>query len=53
MLLGGQAATTTVVVFIFLVGVTTGLLMMPFAAASGEATPLADALFTATSAPSA
>ncbi|MDA8580120.1 TrkH family potassium uptake protein [Pontimonas sp.] len=50
MLLGGQAATTTVVIFIFLVGVTTGLLMMPFAAATGEATPLADALFTATSA---
>lgn len=49
-LLGGQAATTTVAIFIFLVGVTTGLLMMPFASASGEATPLADALFTATSA---
>jgi Trk-type K+ transport system membrane component len=49
-LLGGQAAATTIAIFIFLVGVTTGLLMMPFAQAEGVATPLADALFTAVSA---
>ena len=48
--LGGQAATITIVIFLFLVTLTTTLLMLPQAAASGTATPLADALFTATSA---
>lgn len=48
--LGGQASTLTIFIFLFLVTITTTLLMMPFAAASGEATPLADALFTAVSA---
>jgi trk system potassium uptake protein len=49
-LLGGQASTLTIVIFLFLVTVTTTLLMLPIAAASGEATPLADAMFTAVSA---
>ncbi len=48
--LGGQASTLTIAIFLFLVTITTTLLMLPFAAASGEATPLADALFTAVSA---
>ena len=48
--LGGQAATLTIFIFIFLVTITTTLLMLPVAAASGEATPLADAMFTAVSA---
>lgn len=48
--LGGQAATLTIVIFIVLITITTTLLMLPQASASGEVTPLADALFTAVSA---
>jgi len=48
--LGGQAATITIAIFAVLVTITTTLLMLPQAAASGVATPLADSLFTAVSA---
>jgi trk system potassium uptake protein TrkH len=48
--LGGGAATATIFIFLFLITVTTLLLMLPIASASGEITPLADALFTAVSA---
>ena len=43
-------ATATIVVFVVLVFMTTTLLMLPVSSASGEVTPLPDALFTATSA---
>ena len=49
-LLGGQAATITILIFLVLITLTTTLLMLPQAAASGEPTALADALFTAVSA---
>ena len=49
-LLGGQAATITILIFLVLISITTTLLMLPVAAASGQATPLADAMFTAVSA---
>ena len=49
-LLGGQAATITILIFVVLITITTTLLMLPAAAASGQATPFADALFTAVSA---
>jgi len=48
--LGGQAATITIFVFAFLVTITTSLLMLPAATASGQSTGLPDALFTAVSA---
>ena len=48
--LGGGAATATIFIFLFLITITTVLLMLPMASASGEITPLADALFTAVSA---
>lgn len=48
--LGGQAATLTILIFVVLITLTTTLLMLPQASASGEVTPLADALFTAVSA---
>ncbi len=47
---GGGAATATIFIFLFLITVTTVLLMLPIASATGEITPLADALFTAVSA---
>ncbi|MGA1453141.1 MAG: hypothetical protein ACO318_04550, partial [Pontimonas sp.] len=49
-LLGGGAATATIFIFLFLITVTTVMLMLPMASASGEITPLSDALFTAVSA---
>ena len=49
-ILGGGAATATIFIFLFLITLTTLLLMLPIASASGEITPLADALFTAVSA---
>jgi len=49
-LLGGQASTLTIGTFLLLTAITTTLLMLPAAAASGEATNLADAMFTAVSA---
>jgi len=49
-LLGNSAASLTIAVFIVLTLITTTLLMLPEASASGEATPLPDALFTAVSA---
>lgn len=48
--LGNSAATVTILIFILLSLLTTSLLMLPQASASGEATPLEDALFTAVSA---
>ena len=48
--LGGQASTLTIGTFLILTVITTTLLMLPAAAASGEATNLADAMFTAVSA---
>jgi hypothetical protein len=48
--IGNSAATVTILIFILLSLLTTSLLMMPAASATGEATPLADALFTAVSA---
>ena len=48
--LGGSAATATIFIFLFLITVTTLMLMLPASSASGEVTPLADALFTAVSA---
>lgn len=48
--LGGQAATLTILIFLVLITITTTLLMLPQASASGDITPLPDALFTAVSA---
>ena len=49
-ILGNSAASLTIGVFLILTLITTTLLMLPQAAASGEATPLPDAMFTAVSA---
>ena len=48
--LGGQAATLTILIFLILITITTTLLMLPQASATGDVTPLPDALFTAVSA---
>ena len=48
--LTGSPAFITILIFLVLVLITTTLLMLPIASASGEATPLPDALFTAVSA---
>lgn len=47
--LGNSAASLTIAVFLFLSLVTTSLLMLPAASATGEPTPMADAFFTAVS----
>lgn len=47
--LGNSAASLTIGVFLFLSLVTTSLLMLPAASATGEPTPVADAFFTAVS----
>ena len=49
-LLTSSPAFVTIVIFLILVLITTTLLMLPLASASGQATPLPDALFTAVSA---
>jgi len=49
-LVTNSAAFVTILIFLVLVFITTTLLMLPIAAANGEATPLPDALFTAVSA---
>lgn len=46
----GSPAFVTILIFIVLVFITTTLLMLPVASASGQATPLSDAMFTAVSA---
>lgn len=48
--LGNSVATVSILVFLGLTLLTTTLLMMPAASATGEATALPDALFTAVSA---
>lgn len=48
--LTGSPAFITILIFLVLVLITTTLLMLPIASASGAATPLPDALFTAVSA---
>jgi trk system potassium uptake protein TrkH len=48
--LGASPAFITILIFLVLVLITTTLLMLPLASATGVATPLPDALFTAVSA---
>lgn len=50
MFLGNSVATVSILVFLGLTALATSLLMLPVASASGQPTPLPDALFTAVSA---